>query len=61
VKTFLIVAAMLAACTTAPVTGRKQLNLVGDSTINQLGMQSHQQELAKAKTDTNPEHAWFSE
>ena len=56
VKTLLLVAALLAACTTAPVTGRKQLNLVGDSTINQLGMQSYQQEVAKAKTDTNPAH-----
>src|SRR5207245_462493 len=54
VKTLLLMAALLAACTTAPVTGRKQLNLVGDSTINQLGMQSYQQEVAKAKTDTNP-------
>ncbi len=55
-KTLVIVAAVLAACTTAPVTGRKQLNLVGDSTINQLGMQSYQQEIAKAKVDTNPAH-----
>ena len=30
VKILLGVVAMLAACTTAPVTGRKQLNLVGD-------------------------------
>jgi predicted Zn-dependent protease len=55
VKLLLIVVATL-ACTTAPVTGRKQLNLVGESTINQLGMQSYQQELAKAKVDTNPAH-----
>src|SRR6266571_2284091 len=56
VKTLLIVTAVLAGCTTAPVTGRKQLNLIGDSTINQLGVQSYQQELAKAKTDTDPQH-----
>src|SRR3989440_7492748 len=56
VKTLLLAAALLAACTTAPVTGRKQLNLVGDSTVNQLGMQSYQQEIAKAKIDTNPQH-----
>jgi predicted Zn-dependent protease len=37
------------SCTTAPVTGRKELNLVGESTINQLGAQTYQQELAKAK------------
>ena len=55
-KTLLVIAAGLVACTTAPVTGRKQLNLVGDSTINQLGMQSYQQEVSKAKIDTNPAH-----
>ena len=36
-------------CTTAPVTGRKELNLVGDTTMNQLGVQTYAQELAKAK------------
>ena len=46
----------LAACTTAPVTGRKELNLVGEGTMNQLGTQTYQQEMAKAKPDTNPEH-----
>ena len=46
----------LAACTTAPVTGRKELNLVGEGTMNQLGVQTYQQEMAKAKPDTNPEH-----
>jgi predicted Zn-dependent protease len=53
---FIVIAAMLAACTTAPITGRKQLNLVSDSTINQLGIQSYQQELGKAKIDTNSAH-----
>jgi predicted Zn-dependent protease len=37
------------ACTTAPITGRKELNLVGDGTMNQLGAQTYTQELAKAK------------
>src|SRR6202022_1820647 len=46
----------LGACTTAPVTGRKELNLVGDGTMNQLGGQTYKQEMAKAKPDTNPEH-----
>ena len=55
-RPLLIVAAMVAACSTAPVTGRKQLNLVGDSTVNQLGMQSYQQEISKAKQDTDPAH-----
>jgi len=56
VKILLFVAALLGGCSTAPITGRKQLNLVGDSTINQLGIQSYQQELAKAKTDKDPAH-----
>jgi predicted Zn-dependent protease len=45
----------LGGCTTAPITGRKQLNLVGDSTINQLGMQQYQQTLAQAKKSTDPQ------
>lgn len=54
----LLAAAALAAaaCTTAPVTGRKELNLVGEGTMNQLGLQAYQQEMAKAKQDANPEH-----
>lgn len=48
--------ALVAACTIAPITGRRQLNLVGDGTMNQLGLQSYQQEISKAKVDTNPEH-----
>ncbi len=56
VRTLLLVIAGLVGCSTAPVTGRKQLNLVGDSTINQLGVQSYQQEIAKAKIDTDPAH-----
>src|SRR5256885_4302199 len=52
----LFAGALLAACTTAPITGRKQLNFVGDSTMTQLGMQSYQQELSKAKVDQNPDH-----
>ncbi len=37
------------ACSTAPLTGRKELTLVGDGTMNQLGAQTYAQELAKAK------------
>jgi predicted Zn-dependent protease len=47
---------LLLGCTTAPITGRRQLDLVGDGTMNQLGLQSYQQEISKAKLDTNPEH-----
>src|SRR5437660_5774651 len=41
------------ACTTAPVTGRKEFNLVGDGTMNQLGQQTYSQELAKAKPSSD--------
>jgi predicted Zn-dependent protease len=41
------------ACTTAPVTGRKEFNLVGDGTMNQLGQQAYAQELAKAKPSSD--------
>jgi predicted Zn-dependent protease len=41
------------SCTTAPVTGRKELNLVGEGTINQLGQQTYAQELAKAKPSSD--------
>lgn len=43
----------LGGCTTAPITGRKQLNLVGEGTMNQLGIQQYQQEIGKAKKSTN--------
>jgi predicted Zn-dependent protease len=42
------------SCTTVPVTGRKELNLVGEGTINQLGAQTYAQEISKAKKSTDP-------
>src|SRR3954463_4191414 len=41
------------SCTTVPVTGRKSLNLVGEGTVNQLGAQTYQQEVSKAKASTD--------
>ena len=52
----LLLVATAIACTTAPITGRRQLDLVGDGTMNQLGLQSYQQALAQAKTDKDPAH-----
>ncbi|GAC1603671.1 MAG: M48 family metallopeptidase [Myxococcales bacterium] len=49
-------ALVLAACTTAPVTGRRELNLVSDGAMNQLGTDTYKQQLAQAKPDANPEH-----
>lgn len=52
----LALTALLAACSTAPITGRKQFIIVSDDQMNQLGLQTYQQELAKAKPDTDPGH-----
>src|SRR3954467_9773165 len=41
------------SCTTVPVTGRKELNLVGEGTVNQLGAQTYTQEVSKAKLSTH--------
>jgi len=49
----LAIGAAASGCTTTPVTGRRQLNLVGDDTINQLGMQQYTEALGKAKKSTN--------
>ena len=52
----LLVVLALGSCTTAPVTGRKELDLVSDGTMNQLGLQTYQQELSKVKVDGDPAH-----
>ena len=41
------------SCTTVPVTGRKELNLVGEGTMNQLGAQTYTQEVSKAKPSSD--------
>jgi hypothetical protein len=41
------------SCTTAPITGRKELNFVGEGTMNQLGEQTYAQELAKARRSSD--------
>ena len=49
----LAIGAAASGCTTTPITGRKQLNLVGDDTINKLGIQQYGEALGKAKKSTN--------
>jgi predicted Zn-dependent protease len=51
-----LIALACAACITSPVTGRKELNLVSDGAMNQLGADTYKQQLAQAKADGNPEH-----
>ena len=40
-------AALLAACETAPVTGRSQMMLVGESEERQMGLQAYREVLSK--------------
>src|SRR5713226_9369881 len=47
---------LLAACTTAPVTGRHQLMLVSESGAEQMGLQAYQETLAKAKLSHDPKY-----
>lgn len=42
-----VVAALLAACETAPVTGRSQMMLVGESEERQMGLQAYREVLSK--------------
>jgi predicted Zn-dependent protease len=46
---------LLAACQTAPVTGRSQLQLISAEEEAQLGIQSYQQILQKVKVSTDPQ------
>ena len=46
----------VSGCTTVPITGRQELNLVGESTVNQLGETQYKETLSKSKADTNPSH-----
>src|SRR4029450_7423541 len=42
-----VVATLLAACETAPVTGRSQMMLVGESEERQMGLQAYRDVLSK--------------
>ncbi len=44
---------LLAACTTVPITGRRQLSLVSDGEINSLATTQYQQVLSTSKLSTN--------
>lgn len=47
---------LLAACTTAPVTGRQQLMLVSESDAMQMGLQAYKEEMAKVKLSHDPKY-----
>jgi predicted Zn-dependent protease len=51
----LLVAAVLAACQQAPLTGRQQLILLPESQDTQLGLEAYQQILDESRLANNPE------
>jgi predicted Zn-dependent protease len=50
-----LVVATLAACQTAPITGREQFILVSDSEANQMGAQAYQEILSKGRVSRDPQ------
>ena len=54
-KKFILASSLLvtAACTTVPITGRRQLSLVSDSEMNTLAVTQYKQTLGTAKLSTN--------
>jgi Zn-dependent protease with chaperone function len=44
---------LLAACTTVPITGRRQLSLVPDSEMNALAVTQYKETLSTSKLSTN--------
>lgn len=54
--TILISLSFLAACTTVPITGRRQLSLVSDTEINTLAATQYRQVIAKGPLSNNVEY-----
>jgi predicted Zn-dependent protease len=48
---------LLAACSTVPLTGRRQLSLIPDAQINSLSFQNYQQVLKESKVVTGTEES----
>lgn len=51
-----LVSLILAACTTAPVTGRQQFVLVSEEQTQQMGDQAYQEIMAKSKLSNDPKY-----
>jgi predicted Zn-dependent protease len=47
--------AFVSACSTVPITGRSQLNLVSDTEVNSLAAQQYREVIAKGPLSTNSE------
>ena len=50
-----LVAVILVACATVPITGRKQLSLISDSEMQAMSFQQYDQVIAESKLSTDPE------
>ena len=50
---FFVSLALLAACSTVPITGRRQLSLVGDGEVNSLAATQYRDIVAKGPLSTN--------
>ncbi len=55
ISVMLLAAALLAACATVPITGRKQLSLIPDSQMNSMSFQQYDQVIAESQLSTDPE------
>jgi len=53
--TLLAVILLMAACTTAPITGRRQIMLVGEAQETALGVQAYREVLSKEPLTRDPE------
>jgi predicted Zn-dependent protease len=55
VSALVMVAVLLAACATVPITGRRQLSLISDAEMNAMSFQQYDQVIAESKLSTDPE------
>lgn len=57
IVTILLILAFIAACTTVPITGRQQLNLISSSEINAMSFQQYDEFLQNHKVITGTKEA----
>ena len=55
ISALLLAAALLAACATVPITGRKQLSLIPDDQMNAMSFSQYDQVIAESQLSTNVE------
>jgi predicted Zn-dependent protease len=55
ISVVLLAAALLAACATVPITGRKQLSLISDGEMNAMSFQQYDQVIAESRLSSDAE------